>query len=162
MIGFDWKKATGVLIMGVGLALSSIGITSADTRVKVGLLTCDVEGGSGYIFGSNKGMECIFESTSGYAEDYSGNVRKFGIDIGTTDAATIKWVVFAPSRDPGRGALRGGYVGVSAEATLGVGLGGNVLVGGFEDSIVLQPFSGQYQEGLNIAIGIGAMRLSSR
>ena len=57
------------------------------------------------------------------------------------------------------GALAGGYAGVSAEATAGLGIGANALLGGSNKSIALQPLSVQGQEGLNIAVGVAELRL---
>ena len=39
-------------------------------------------------------------------------------------------MVFAPGKI-NRGALKGSYTGANAEATVGIGVGANVLVGGF-------------------------------
>jgi hypothetical protein len=69
--------------------------------------------------------------------------------------------VFAPGKLQ-RGSLAGGYAGAGAEATIGVGVGANALVGGFRKSINLQPISVQGQTGLNIAGGIGALKLKQR
>jgi hypothetical protein len=103
-------------------------------------------------------MECVFRRGSGKRETYVGRVTKLGIDIGVTSETRIAWAVIAPG-EVKRGALEGGYAGASAEATAGVGLGANVLVGGFEDSITLQPVSIQGQTGLNVAAGITGLRL---
>jgi hypothetical protein len=59
------------------------------------------------------------------------------------------------------GALAGDYAGVSAEATAGVGLGANALIGGGERAFVLQPLSVQAQEGLNLAVGFTSFQLRS-
>jgi hypothetical protein len=59
----------------------------------------------------------------------------------------------------GRGSLAGSYVGASAEATVGAGLGANVLVGGFQRSVALQPVSVSGQTGLNFALGVGDLEL---
>jgi hypothetical protein len=67
--------------------------------------------------------------------------------------------VVAPSSDLRPGALEGGYGGVSASATVGVGAGANVLLGGFDKSIALQPISIEGNTGLNVAAGIGALNL---
>ncbi|HEY4995167.1 MAG TPA: DUF992 domain-containing protein, partial [Aestuariivirga sp.] len=58
-----------------------------------------------------------------------------------------------------RGALAGSYVGASAQATVIAGLGANVLVGGWSDSINLQPLSVQGQTGLNVAAGLASLNL---
>jgi len=129
------------------------------TRLEAGVLTCDVSGGIGLIFGSKKDMRCEFLGADGQKEFYNGNVKKFGLDIGETKATTISWTVLAPTTELGRGSLEGEYAGLSAEATVGVGLGANLLAGGFDKSIALQPLSAQIQEGYNIAAGVGTMTL---
>jgi hypothetical protein len=55
--------------------------------------------------------------------------------------------------------LTGTYVGATAEISLAAGLGANVLVGGSNRSVALQPLSVQGQVGLNIAAGIGTLEL---
>ena len=65
---------------------------------------------------------------------------------------------FAPGKVT-KGALKGSYTGASAEATVAVGLGANVLVGGFKKGINLQPISVQGQTGLNIAAGVASLKL---
>jgi hypothetical protein len=60
------------------------------------------------------------------------------------------------------GGLSGEYVGVSAEETVVLGLGANVLVGGSQNSITLQPLSIQAQAGLNLAVGVSRMILEER
>jgi hypothetical protein len=145
----------------ISAILATPALTAAKAeQVEAGLLTCQIEGGSGFIIGSSKDMRCMFESADGSTEVYTGNVKKFGIDIGSTDSATVKWVVLGPSKQLGAGSLRGQYGGFSGELTAGVGVGANAMIGGSNRSIILQPFSGQVQTGLNIAVGIGTMTLS--
>ena len=55
--------------------------------------------------------------------------------------------------------LEGKYVGATAEATAGVGLGANALIGGFERSVALNPVSVQAQTGINIAAGVAELTL---
>ena len=66
----------------------------------------------------------------------------------------------APTRRVGRGDLAGNYGGVGANASVGVGFGGNFLVGGPENSYALQPISVQGQTGLNVAAGSPTSSLS--
>ncbi len=73
----------------------------------------------------------------------------------------LVWGVFAPSSDVRPGALQGDYAGATASATVGVGLGANVLVGGLDKSIALQPLSVEGNRGLNVAAGVGAISLTS-
>jgi hypothetical protein len=153
------KHSLKTIALTAALAISAFGTAHADT-VEAGLLTCNIEGGTGFIVGSSKDMACTFESADGSKETYTGNVKKFGIDIGSTDRTTVKWVVLAPTKNVGAGSLKGQYGGFSGEVTAGVGVGANALIGGSNRSIILQPFSGQVQTGLNIAVGIGTMTLS--
>jgi hypothetical protein len=55
--------------------------------------------------------------------------------------------------------LAGDYAGASGEATIAVGLGANVLVGGSNRTVALQPVSVSGQLGLNLAIGVADLRL---
>src|SRR5476651_1315046 len=127
--------------------------------VNVGTLNCQVAGGVGFIFGSSKELQCLFARTDGLAEPYHGTVKKFGVDIGFTKEAHVVWLVFAPG-DFANAALTGEYGGVTASATVGVGVGANVLVGGSSKQITLQPVSVEGSVGLNVAAGIGEIVLT--
>ena len=152
------KKIVMASLVVLGLAAVP---ASAATGTKLGMLTCSVEGGIGYIIGSSKEIDCVYQPASGgKIEHYSGRLGKLGSDIGVTGNTTIAWAVFAPGKVK-RGALEGSYGGASAEATIIAGLGANILVGGFQKTINLQPVSVQAQTGLNIAAGIASLRLES-
>ena len=129
--------------------------------IKVGLLKCHVAGGVGFLIGSSKDVECVFNpSGRGPDERYSGSIGKLGIDVGITQETYLGWIVFAPGKLK-NGALKGSYTGASAEATVGLGVGANVLVGGFRKGINLQPLSLQAQTGLNVAAGVASLHLIS-
>ena len=130
-------------------------------QVEVGVLTCNAEGGVGFVFGSTKNLRCTFKGLSGGTQHYGGSITKYGLDVGFTGKTVIVWTVFAPSADIPSGALAGSYGGVSAEATVGLGVGANALVGGSNNSIALQPFSVQGQQGLNVAVGIASLKLQA-
>ena len=159
MIKKNVSKVILPMIAVAAVSSTSLQASAVEARVEAGVLSCIVEGGTGFIVGSKKEMSCSYKGLDGFTETYTGNVKKFGIDIGKTKRTTIKWAVFAPTTELESGALEGNYAGISAEATVGVGVGANALVGGLDKSIALQPFSGQVQEGLNIAGGIGTMTL---
>lgn len=150
-----------IAIGAVLLAASSFAVAPAEAAgVKIGVLTCHVDPGWGLVLGSSKNMACDYVPNGGLtAERYFGSVTKIGVDIGYTGGGTIVWGVFAPASDLLPGALEGNYAGASAQATVGVGLGANVLIGGFDKSVALQPLSVEGQTGLNIAAGIGAINL---
>ena len=132
---------------------------AAPHGVNVGTLTCNVASGWGFVFGSSKDLHCTFREHNRTAIHYTGSISKFGIDIGYTEGGVLLWGVIAPSSDVRPGSLDGDYVGASAGATVGVGVGANVLIGGFGKSITLQPLSVSGNRGLNVAAGIGAIRL---
>lgn len=152
------KKLAIAALLALSLAVSPA-LAKNNKGVKIGVLSCDVSGGVGLIFASSRSVDCTFERTvGGRNERYKGTIDRLGIDIGVTGKAVMAWVVFAPGKLK-RGALAGSYGGVSAEASVAVGLGANVLLGGSNKSIALQPLSVQAQTGLNVAAGIAALRL---
>lgn len=131
--------------------------------VKIGYLTCDIAGGTGYVLGSAKEVDCTFHSAMGSEplDHYTGQIRKLGVDLGFTTRSRLVWAVFAPTAGYHRGSLSGLYNGATAEATLGAGVGANILVGGTAGSIHLQALSVTGQLGLNIAAGGASMTLAS-
>ena len=153
------------LMLGTAVAVAGLAIASAadaaSSGVKLGDLTCNVSSGWGFIFGSSKDLHCTFRPSTRPREHYVGTVNKFGVDIGYTDGGVLVWGVFAPSSDMGPGALAGTYAGGSAQATVGVGVGANALIGGLNKSIALQPLSLEGSKGLNVAAGIGSITLRS-
>ena len=150
------------IIVGVASVLAVVSPAFASDTIAVGHLDCGIEGGTGFMFGSTKDLRCVFRprlSTEG--ELYEGQIKKYGLDIGHTNNARLTWVVFAPTELPvNEGALMGHYVGVSADASIGVGGGANVLVGtSVNGTISLQPLSVQGQTGLNAALSISEVEL---
>jgi hypothetical protein len=126
--------------------------------VNVGSLSCNVAGGVGFVFGSSKALNCIFTRTDGSGEHYVGEVRRFGIDIGYTQEAQIVWLVFAPG-NVGKGALAGSYAGPTVQGTVVVGGAVNVLVGGNNGQVSLQPVGVEGSVGLNVAGGVAEIVL---
>lgn len=154
------KTFTSVAVAGLLLALMAIPARADNMTVKTGYLTCHVASGWGFIIGSSRDIRCVYTNTKSHRnEHYSGSITKFGADIGYLQSAVLLWAVAAPTTDLGRGALSGHYVGATASLALGVGAGANVLLGGFKNSIALQPVSVEGQNGLNVAAGIGALSL---
>ena len=69
------------------------------------------------------------------------------------------WAVFSEFVGPRPGSLAGDYIGATGEATVAVGLGANVLMGGSNRQVALQPLSISGQVGLNLAVGVAELRL---
>ncbi len=152
-------SALAGLAMAAAMALPAPSTAQPAHRVKAGALTCDISAGIGLIIASKKNVVCTFTpAVPGPREVYTGSITKFGLDIGATSGGRMIWTVYAPTTEH-FGALSGNYVGASGEATVGVGLGANVLVGGNNRTIALQPVSLQGQTGLNVAVGVAGMTL---
>jgi Protein of unknown function (DUF992) len=154
----------GVKIGVIGLAAGALALATPaqaqSSGVRAGLLTCNVSSGFGFIFGSSRSLNCTYSAGPGSAEHYTGSISKFGVDIGYVQSAVMVWTVFAPTVRLAPGSLAGDFGGATAGATVGVGLGANVLVGGSNNSIALQPVSIEGNTGLNVAAGIAAMTLT--
>ena len=137
----------------------SISAAAEGKHIKVGVLTCAAGPKVGLLITSKQKINCSFQPNSTEAEHYHGVIREYGLDIGATAATVIIWAVFAQQSDYKPGSLAGTYVGVSAEETVVLGLGANILLGGSDKSIALQPLSVQGQAGLNLAIGVTRLEL---
>lgn len=150
-------------LLGAALVGLAVMLTTAQAQRPVweqtGTLNCDVSAGFGFIVGSQRQVNCLFTpSYPAPPEQYVGTITKIGLDIGVTAGGSLVWAVHM-STTRRRGVLAGSYAGASAEASLGPGLGANVLVGGNDRSVALQPLSVQGQIGVNIAAGIAEIAL---
>ena len=127
--------------------------------VTAGLLNCNVGGGWGLVLGSARGMNCVYTPTGGPPQHYVGSIKKFGVDIGYLSSATMIWAVAAPTSGLAPGELAGDYLGATGSASIGVGVGANVLFGGFQRSVTLQPVSFEGNQGFDVAGGVADLTL---
>jgi len=153
------SRLIGAAALGLGMAATSLP-AAAQNGDRIGRLTCNVSGGPGLLITSSKALSCVYHDRAGWRDYYAGTIRRFGLDIGATTGGVLVWDVFSTGSRARRGALAGGYGGVSGEATAGAGVGANLLVGGSRRSFSLQPLSVQGQRGANIALGVAALELS--
>src|SRR6202023_1289071 len=135
----------------VASLVASFASANALPPVRAGILECEGGQNVGFVVGSVTSLECVFQSEGRRPEPYIATVRRYGVDLGFTDQTRFSWAVNAPTGWVGRGNLAGNYGGVGANASVGVGGGGNFLVGGPANSYALQPVSVQGQTGLNVA-----------
>jgi hypothetical protein len=164
---FD-KQEIETMLSRLGVTLSALGLvtgglvlgTPAQADVRVGLMSCDMDSGFGYVLGSSRDLHCTFMPAAGAPEHYAGTISKFGVDIGYVQNAVIVWTVVAPTVALPPGSLTGTYGGATASVTVGVGVGANVLVGGSSETISLQPVSIEGGTGLNVAGGFASMSLT--
>ena len=160
-----WRSyfSLGAAVLAGAVVFAAAPGFAAGERIAVGLLRCHVSSGTNFLVGSTKELACRFEPAGGGpVETYRGEITRVGIDLGRTRGTEIAWTVLAPKTGVRPGALSGRYGGVSAEASAGVGVGANALIGGLERSIALNPLSVQTQSGLNIAAGVAGLRLTRR
>ena len=141
------------------LAMVMASAMAQPNQIQVGTLTCSMSSSIGLVLGSQKNVNCIFKGQPGEPEEaYTGTMTTIGLDIGVTTGGVVVWAVFAGSNRQ-TGMLAGTYAGATAEVSIAAGLGANVLVGGSNHTVALQPLSVQGQKGLDIAGGIGALEL---
>jgi hypothetical protein len=156
---FFMRRSSILAGVAVTLLVASFTGASAQQRVQVGVLECRGGASIGFLVGSVTNLGCVLR-VEGMPEDrYIATIRKVGVDIGITEESALAWGVYAPVARLGPGDLSGNYAGAQGSASVGVGAGGNVLVGGSNNSIALQPVSVQGQVGLNVAAGLESLEL---
>ena len=152
--------ALPVLAAGL-LTTSAIAPAAANERVQLGVLSCAIQGGTSFVVGSNKPVDCEYRpSRGGSVQRYSGMISKLGVDLGMTQGGNLQWAVFGVNYNLGEGELAGRYYGANAEASVVVGAGANLLTGGPRTAFTLQPLSAQAQTGLNAAVTLASLDLT--
>jgi hypothetical protein len=143
----------------VALATTFLAAPASAARLELGVLDCTIDGGTGYVVSSNKGVSCVYRPRhGGPSEVYTGVISKVGVDVGKTHQGQLTWAVLAaPNSDSGD--LAGSYYGVNAEASVMSGGGANLLVGGLDSPFSLQPLSVQAQTGVNLAVAVTSLEL---
>jgi Protein of unknown function (DUF992) len=146
----------------ITLLVASVAATTAQQpmqRVQVGILECRGAASIGFVVGSVTNLGCVLRVDGAPEDRYIATIRKVGLDLGITQESALAWGVYAPVARLGPGDLAGDYAGAQGSATLGVGVGGNALIGGSDNTIALQPLSVQGQVGINIAAGLASLEL---
>src|SRR6266704_615024 len=147
------------LSVAIAALVASLASAHALPPVQAGILECHGGRNVGFVVGSVTSLECVFQGEGRSPEPYIATVHRYGLDVGFTDQTKFSWAVNAPTGRVGRGDLAGNYGGVGANVSVGVGGGGNFLVGGPENSYALQPISVQGQTGLNVTAGVAGLEL---
>ncbi|MCC0010984.1 MAG: DUF992 domain-containing protein [Hyphomicrobiaceae bacterium] len=162
-----FQARTTIFFTSAVIALSMLFHTPAamaqDAKVKVGTLTCQGQGKVGLILGSKETLNCTFKSAgSKKVWHVDGTITNVGLDVGIKGKSIMVWGVLGSTTGFAGDALNGNFVGAAADASLGLGAGAKVLVGGNNDSVVLQPLSVQGQTGINLAVGVAGLKLRVR
>lgn len=153
-------RSTLLIAGAAALFLFSNSSVQAQSRIRAGGLACNLSQSVGMIIGSRQNISCRFTPNGGgRVEFYNGTINRLGLDIGITAGGKMIWGVFARTKKLPPRTLAGTYVGASGDASIGLGGGANVLVGGSNRTISLQPLSLQGQAGVNLALGVARMTL---
>ena len=150
------------LLLALAATLLIAGAAEAQSRIKVGVLTCDVEAGIGLIVVSSKDVACEFERRRRLQDrDLHGTIRKLGLDVGFTAVTKIDWLVFSAADTPVRARLPRRHLCRRLGRSDGRRrprrqLAGRRLAQGF----ALQPWSVQGQAGLNLSLAFAGLTLA--
>jgi hypothetical protein len=153
-----------IILAGVAAATLVASLAGAQAqqpmeRVRIGVLECRGGASIGFVVGSVTNLGCVLRADGMPEDRYVATIRKVGVDLGITQESALAWAVYAPVARLGPGDLSGTYAGAQGSAAIGVGVGGNVLIGGSDNSIALQPLSVQGQVGLSVAAGLESLEL---
>lgn len=147
----------------VGMGVTMTAAHAEDAKLIAGTLTCKGKGGVGLIVGSKEKLSCKYEpANGGPPRSFEGSITRVGLDIGIKGKSVMVWTVLASTTQLPAEALGGKFAGVAADASLGLGAGAQVLVGGNSKGVVLQPLSVKGETGVNVAVGVAGLTLKPR
>jgi hypothetical protein len=133
---------------------------SAQHFERVGTLECSVAPNVSYVVGSHRTAGCTFYALNRRElHRYRADIGRIGVDLNVSAGGVLVWAVHAHNRRLFRGDLRGAYTGASGNIALGLGLGGNVLLGGSNNTVALQPVSGEGNIGVGVSLGAARLVL---
>jgi hypothetical protein len=148
----------------VALALLAVAAAPGNAQpagyAPAGGLNCNMSASVGVIIAGAQDLDCIFTPTAGLPERYVGRITTVGIDLGFRTGGVLGWaVLMAGSTRYPPASLGGNYAGATADASVVIGGGANILLGGNNRAFALQPLSTQAQTGLNISAGLASLEL---
>ena len=145
--------ALGAAVLALGVPT---GAALADAT-QVGILSCEAVEGTrvNLLIRSTVDVVCTFDNGT-TKEAYRGETGiEFGLDLSFRKNEKFAFTVLSTTTGVSAGGLAGKYVGASASATVVVGLGAAVLIGGSNKSFGLQPLALEANQGFGISGGIG-------
>ncbi len=160
------------LLLGLGFVLMASWLVTipayagnSTAGTKIGILTCKTVPNSGVnlLIHSTVDITCRFESTDGSGvEHYIGETGiGLGIDFSYDIKKQMVFTVFAADTVTGNHKLAGKYGGAGVSASLGVGAGVQLLVGGSNKSVSLQPVI-EGSTGVGASVGITYLYLQAK
>lgn len=160
------------LLLGLALVLMTSWLVTvpayagnSTAGTKIGILTCKTVPNSGVnlLIHSTVDITCRFESTDGSGvEHYIGETGiGLGIDFSYDIKKQMVFTVFEADTVKGNHKLAGKYGGAGVSASLGVGAGVQLLVGGSNKSVSLQPVI-EGSTGVGASVGITYLYLQAK
>ncbi|HEY1747787.1 MAG TPA: DUF992 domain-containing protein [Xanthobacteraceae bacterium] len=134
-------------------------VQSQQSWTQAGMLRCNLDPSVGFVIFGHQSMQCKFQPVSGTIQAYDGAINTVGLDLGVSGGGRFAWAVFGSASGMPVGALAGEYVGASGDIGLGVGVGANVLVGGSNRSVALQPVSLEGSMSVEAVAGLSQLKL---
>jgi uncharacterized protein DUF992 len=161
MKGVPMHTVRNLLVMfALSIFVGPVLAQSGKPWTQVGMLTCKLNPSIGFIIVGHQPMECRYvPGAGGPSQAYDGALNTVGVSLGVTSGGVLSWAVLAPTDGVPAGALAGEYVGASADAAFIAGVGANVLIGGSNRTIALQPVSVEGSVGANVTAGLSALKL---
>jgi hypothetical protein len=149
------------LVAGIAAIFSfAASPASAQHFERIGTLECNVAPNVSFVVGSVRTAGCNFYPLNNRRmHRYRADLGRIGLDLNISAGGKLIWAVHAHNRRLFPGDLRGTYTGVSGNIALGLGVGGNVLLGGSNNTIALQPLSGEGNIGVGLSVGVGRIVL---
>lgn len=153
-----------VMALFCAMVMSSSPLYAGGAGIKVGTLVIKAipSTRTNLIIKSSVEVTAVFTDANGKKEYYIGEMgQKLGVDLSLKGAEELGYLVFsaATKYKTGSYAMEGKYFGTKASATVGGGVSAQMLLGGFDKSISLQPFSLGGTEGYGASLGLGYLYL---
>ena len=83
------KLAVAIIAVALVSGVLGFGTPAQAQAVKAGIMTCNVTGGFGFVFGSSRTVNCTFAPNGVAPQHYVGAINKFGVDIGYVEGAIM-------------------------------------------------------------------------
>jgi Protein of unknown function (DUF992) len=153
------------LAVAVAAVLVSLPLSAGQATqpgMQVGMLTCQMTPRSGLTVESVQSVRCHFIPDGGYPQQaYIGEIDTVGPDVGITTGGVLAWDVLASTGGSPAGDLVGVYVGANSDISVGVGVDANVLFGGSNRTIALQPLALEGEIEVALGKGLSSLKLAT-
>jgi Protein of unknown function (DUF992) len=155
-------RTVAIAVVAMLALLSPAAGQTPQAGTQVGILTCQMAPSISFIVGSVQSMRCHFVPNGGHPQQaYVGEMNIVGPEVGITTGGVLAWDVFASTGGPPAAGLTGVYVGASGDISVGVGVGANVLFGGANRTIALQPLFLEGEVEVALAAGVPSLKLDA-